>query len=151
LYNANFKHLMGTEPKLEGETDTQFEARIDAKAGALTARQIKDVGDVKAGLTQEKYDADIMKDAGEKARKALNRMPGFNRLPIEEQTKRLAEHTNLVASQLQQRKDREAAPGANPPAPKAGATPPAPANFNANQKAAYNWAMDPANANDPEP
>jgi hypothetical protein len=48
LYSDNVAHMLATEKPKEGENDAQYKARINAAAGELTARQIKDMGQVKA-------------------------------------------------------------------------------------------------------
>jgi len=48
LYDDNIANLLATEKPKQGETDVQFKARINATAGELTAKQIKDLGPVKA-------------------------------------------------------------------------------------------------------
>lgn len=66
LYDDNIANLLQTEKPKDGETDAQFNARIRAKAGELTAQQIKDVGPVKAaGATAAltaKQNAAVMKN-----------------------------------------------------------------------------------------
>jgi len=63
LYDDNFANLMETETPQEGESTKAFQARIRAKAGELTARQVKDFGPAKAGSEEakltEKVDTDL--------------------------------------------------------------------------------------------
>jgi len=54
LYDDNLDNLKLTEQPKEGETPKQFDARIRAQAGELTARQVKDFGPAKAGSEEAK-------------------------------------------------------------------------------------------------
>ena len=54
LYDDNLANLKLTEQPKEGETPAQFNARIRAQAGELTARQVKDYGPTKAGSEEAK-------------------------------------------------------------------------------------------------
>jgi hypothetical protein len=54
LYDDNLANLKLTEQPKEGETPAQFNARISAQAGELTARQVKDFGPAKAGSEEAK-------------------------------------------------------------------------------------------------
>jgi hypothetical protein len=48
LYSDNVANMLATEKPKEGENDAQYKARINAAAGELTAKQVKDMGQVKA-------------------------------------------------------------------------------------------------------
>jgi hypothetical protein len=48
LYDDNVANLLATNKPKEGETDVQFNARIRAQAGELTAKQVKDMGQTRA-------------------------------------------------------------------------------------------------------
>jgi hypothetical protein len=71
LYDDNFANLMETETPQEGESTKAFQARIRAKAGELTAKQVKDYGPAKAGseeaklteTTESNLDKDVNKQA----------------------------------------------------------------------------------------
>jgi len=71
LYDDNLANLKLTEQPKEGETPAQFNARISAQAGELTARQVKDYGPTKAGSEEakltEKVDTDLDKDVNKQA------------------------------------------------------------------------------------
>jgi hypothetical protein len=54
LYDDNLDNLKLTEQPKEGETPKQFDARMRAEAGKLTARQVKDFGPEKAGAEEAK-------------------------------------------------------------------------------------------------
>lgn len=54
LYDDNLANMMQTEQPKEGETPAQFNARMRAAAGELTAKQIKDYGPTKAGSEEAK-------------------------------------------------------------------------------------------------
>jgi hypothetical protein len=70
LYDDNFANLMETETPQEGESTKAFQARIRAKAGELTARQVKDYGPTKAGSEEaklaEKTDTELDKQVDKK-------------------------------------------------------------------------------------
>ena len=71
LYDDNLENLKLTEQPKEGETPAQFNARIRAQAGELTARQVKDFGPAKAGSEEakltEKVDTELDKDVNKQA------------------------------------------------------------------------------------
>jgi hypothetical protein len=56
LYDDNIANLLATEKPKENETDVQFKARINATAGEMTARQIKDLGPEKQKVEENKLD-----------------------------------------------------------------------------------------------
>jgi len=56
LYDDNIANLLATEKPKENETDVQFKARINATAGEMTARQIKDLGPEKQKVEESKLD-----------------------------------------------------------------------------------------------
>jgi len=70
LYDDNLANLKLTEQPKEGETPAQFNARISAQAGELTARQVKDYGPTKAGSEEakltEKTDTELDKQVDKK-------------------------------------------------------------------------------------
>jgi len=70
LYDDNLANLMETETPQEGESTKAFQARIRAKAGELTARQVKDYGPTKAGSEEaklaEKTDTELDKQVDKK-------------------------------------------------------------------------------------
>ena len=71
LYDDNLENLKLTEQPKDGETPAQFNARIRAQAGELTAKQVKDYGPTKAGseeaklteTTESNLDKDVNKQA----------------------------------------------------------------------------------------
>jgi hypothetical protein len=54
LYDANLSDLLNKEKPAEGESDKAFQARINAKAGELTARQVRDIGQNRVTMEGEK-------------------------------------------------------------------------------------------------
>jgi hypothetical protein len=56
LYDDNIANLLATEKPKENETDVQFKARINATAGELTAKQVKDMGPDKVKVEENKLE-----------------------------------------------------------------------------------------------
>ena len=63
LYDDNVANLLNTEKPKPGESDAVFKARINAMAGEMTARQVKDIGQGRADVEGTKITAGVTKEA----------------------------------------------------------------------------------------
>jgi hypothetical protein len=94
LYNANLANLRATQKPKENETPEQFNARLDAEAGALTATQVhtSDKGPNAVDLGTKQILSSLSVKSSETARKlALQEMSAKNLIGSKDQDKQYKE------------------------------------------------------------